>query len=542
MSAWRRAVPWFACALSLLDCGARSDLLPGQVAGGRAGEATQPTGGKDPGGGGRAGGSQGGAQTQGGAGSGGEGMSAVGGSVESGGQGGVSGQAGAGGATGGQGGAPVCGNGLVEGNETCDDGNQSSGDGCKACVGVVSVLAGGSHTCAFLSDGSLRCWGDNYYGQLGREDTANRGDNPAELGDALPALDLGGSATQVSAFFLHSCALLGGGVVKCWGNNYDGQLGLGDQNDRGDQAGEMGANLPAVDLAGTAIAVSAGAYHSCALLEGGSVRCWGSSDLGQLGLGDVLTRGDGANEMGANLPAVDLSGDVVAVSAGLFHTCALLEGGIVKCWGNNANGELGTGDTDRPGDEPGEMGSNLLPIDLDGVASAVVAGWWHNCALLVGGTVKCWGSNYYSQLGIGDTDDRGDQPGEMGQNLPAVDLGGNALALVAGSVHNCALMEGGSVKCWGANDDGRLGLGDVNSRGDVASEMGDNLSPVDLGTGRSAIAIGMAGGAHCCALLDNHTVKCWGFNASGQLGLGDVENRGDVPTETGDFLPSVPIP
>ena len=116
--------------------------------------------------------------------------------------------------------------------------------------------------------------------------------------------------TAISAGRNHTCALLSSGAVKCWGNNYDGQLGLGDTNDRGGGANEMGVNLLAVDLGladgVTVTAISADVYHTCALLSSGAVKCWGNNSDGQLGLGDTNKRGDGANEMGAALPVVDL--------------------------------------------------------------------------------------------------------------------------------------------------------------------------------------------------------------------------------------------
>ncbi|MBN1611251.1 MAG: hypothetical protein JW940_31755, partial [Polyangiaceae bacterium] len=134
----------------------------------------------------------------------------------------------------------------------------------------------------------------------------------------------------------------------------------------------------------------------------------------------------------------------------------------------------------------------------------------------------------------------GDQPGEMGDNLPAVDLGTgrSAVAITAGGGHTCALLDDGSARCWGSNGYGRLGLGDTEDRGGQPGEMGDNLPAVDLGTGRSAVAI-VAGSHHTCALLDGGSLSCWGYNFVGQLGLGATEDRGDQPGEMGDNLYAV---
>lgn len=146
-------------------------------------------------------------------------------------------------------------------------------------------------------------------------------------------------------------------------------------------------------------------------------------------------------------------------------------------------------------------------------------------------------------LGLGDSDSRGDGLLEMGDNLPVVDLGTNrtGLKIAVGFSHTCALLDNGSVKCWGFNNGGQLGLGDDPfPRGDELGEMGDDLPEVGLGASRSAIGIA-SGDYHVCATLDDLTVKCWGRNEAGQLGLGDVLGRGDDAGEMDDNLPVVDI-
>jgi alpha-tubulin suppressor-like RCC1 family protein len=140
--------------------------------------------------------------------------------------------------------------------------------------------------------------------------------------------------------------------------------------------------------------------------------------------------------------------------------------------------------------------------------------------------VKCWGWNEYDNLGLGDRENRGDDADEMGDNLPAVDLGTGrtAKAISVGSTHTCAILDDGTVKCFGYNAWGHLGLGDTEGRGNSASDMGDNLPTVDLGTGRTAMTIS-AGNGRTCALLDDDSVKCWG------RGIGDSAN------EMGNNLP-----
>ncbi len=188
------------------------------------------------------------------------------------------------------------------------------------------------------------------------------------------------------------------------------------------------------------------------------------------------------------------------------------------------------------------MGDNLPAIDLGTgrTATVIVAAWNQTCALLDNGRLKCWGGNEYGQLGLGDTAPRGDQANEMGDNLPAVDLGTGrtATAVDAGWGHTCAIVDSGVTKCWGWNDYGQLGLGDSESRGNTAGEMGDNLPVVNFGAGRTATKVS-AGLSYTCGLLDNATLKCWGRNVEGQLGLGDSESRGNTAGEMGDNLPVV---
>jgi alpha-tubulin suppressor-like RCC1 family protein len=346
----------------------------------------------------------------------------------------------------------------------------------------------------------------------------------------------------------HSCALLQNGTVKCWGRNDFGQLGLGDIVQRGDNAGEMGASLPAVDLGSgrTATAISAGAHHTCALLDNGTVKCWGWNIRGQLGLGDVLNRGDGPSEMGNSLPAVSLGSGrtAVAISAGLTKSCAVLDNGTAKCWGSNTDGQLGQGDVLHRGDGPNEMGDNLPPITLGTgrTVTAISAGGNFACAILDNGATKCWGDNASGQLGQGDMFDRGVNLVGMGDFLPIVDLGPGrtAIAVSLGQVHACAVLDNYAVKCWGSNSSGQLGLGNTVDRGDQLNEMGSNLPAIDLGGASRAVGLA-TGDAHTCARLTDGRVKCWGDNDFGQLGQGDTLQQGDGPSEMGVFLDEVPL-
>lgn len=420
------------------------------------------------------------------------------------------------------------------------------------------ITAGSEHTCALLDDDSVKCWGANNNGQLGQGDTAARGDGPGEMGDNLLKVDLGDifimgapfitTAKSVRAGSGHTCAVLTDGSVKCWGRNDMGQLGLGDTDARGDGAGEMGIVLPTVNLGNgrTALQVSGGQGLTCAVLDNMSVKCWGKNLSGELGLGDTVHRGDNPGEMGDNLPAIDLgNGFSASQVASHTNTCVISSTGQVKCWGYNYYGGLGNGTAYRPGDEPGEM-ARLIPVDLGSGRSArdIAVSSTHSCALLDNGKVKCWGYNSGGELGIESSTDRGGKPGQLGDDLPYVNLGSGlaAIALSAGGSHTCAILDDGTVKCWGNNFSGQLGLGDSASRGANVGEMGDNLPAVELGTGRTATALAL-GYAHSCALLDDNSVKCWGVNDNGELGLGDTITRGNggVGGAMGDALPAVDL-
>ena len=416
--------------------------------------------------------------------------------------------------------------------------NQAAFAGISAC---------GSHTCAILANGSLKCWGANSNGQLGLGDTANRGRAAGEMGSSLPAVDLGtgrsaiavATGTSAPPAQGHTCAILDNATVKCWGGNNVGQLGLGDILTRGDGPGEMGDNLPAVDLGTgrTAVAISVASQKSCALLDDGTIKCWGSSD-----------GGSSPGQMGDNLARVPLgSGRTAqAISTSRYHTCAILDDHSLKCWGPNSVGELAQGDTTVRG-----ASDSIPPINLGSGRTAVALSVGNStsqtcqtCVLLDNCTVKCWGLNSSGQLGQGDIANRGDSLSETGDGLSAIDLGSGrtAIAISASGTTACAVLDNGSLKCWGSGTSGSLGQGDTTTRGDGAGEMGDSLPAINLGSGRTAIAVTTGDGSPTtCARLDNHGVKCWGSNTAGKLGLGDILPRGDGPGEMGDNLPYVDL-
>jgi alpha-tubulin suppressor-like RCC1 family protein len=171
----------------------------------------------------------------------------------------------------------------------------------------ASSIATGSVNCAVLNDATLKCWGQGYEGQLGQPG-GNLGSTPEELA-ALNGVDLGKGRTAKTVVVQHShvCAVLDNGQLKCWGFNGSGQLGLGTTVSVGDAPGDMGDNLHPVNLGGhTVHQVAAGLTHTCAILDDGTLKCWGSNDSGQLGLGDIVARGTTGGAQVVN-PSVDLS-------------------------------------------------------------------------------------------------------------------------------------------------------------------------------------------------------------------------------------------
>ncbi|NOU31374.1 MAG: hypothetical protein HOO96_26040 [Polyangiaceae bacterium] len=415
---------------------------------------------------------------------------------------------------------------------------------------VVQLAAAADRTCAVEARGALKCWGRNTEGQLGLGDTLARGDDPNEMGRALPAVDLGASAqvAQVALGGRHTCAILGDSSLRCWGFNATGELGLGDFNTRGDEAGEMGAALPAVNLGSghTAKEVATGYQHTCAILDDGTLRCWGLNAGGQLGAGNTRNRGGIPTDMGDVL-RVDLGTGRTAkhVTAGAEHTCAILDNDDVKCWGANTSGQLGYGDFSARGDGVGEMGDALKPVDIGPgrKVRAVGAGMQHTCALLDDETVKCWGNTYYGQCGTGDTNNRGDSAGEMGGALRAIDLGQGhrAKGIGVGSDHTCVALDNDELRCFGAGFDGQVGPlpGGFISWGWAVGQMGQNLPSIDVGPSVKVLAVS-AGGTHTCAVLGNQ-VKCFGSNAFGGLGQGDTKGRGRQQAEMGAALAPISV-
>lgn len=392
--------------------------------------------------------------------------------------------------------------------------------------GVSAIAAGGRHSCALDTAGAVKCWGWNFNGQIGDGKSRNNRVTPV----AVTALS-SAAVNRVAAGADYSCALTTTGAVKCWGWNENGQLGDGSNENR----------LAAVDAVGLSsgnTAIATGSSHTCALATGGAARCWGSNAFGQLGNGNraeqlapaavislsagvqgiaaginhtcAVTSGGAAQCWGQNgffqlgdgtdfdrltpTTAVGLGSGVTAVAAGLYHSCALVSGGV-WCWGVNSSGQVGGG-----GEET-SVPVAVFFVDPVSVV-AIAAGLYHSCALTSGGAVKCWGENGSGQIGNGSTID-------VGSPTDVVGLASGVIRIAAGYDHTCALTSGGSVKCWGRNGAGQLGDGSSTSR----------LTPVDV-IGISGATSIAAGSAHTCAVLGTGSARCWGYNIAGQVGDG----------------------
>ncbi len=436
---------------------------------------------------------------------------------------------------------PSTGEGERDGGENREDDDANS-------LPEIQLVAGNNYNCALLrSSGEIKCWGESDLYQLGQMKRENIGDEPNEMGDQLSAIKLDGTRTAkaVSAGLSHTCAILSDDQVKCWGYGRKGMLGQGNEHLIGDEAGEI-ENLATVDLGKdrTAKAVGVGWDHTCALLDNDTVKCWGSGSAGILGNGKKEDLGDSKDETGDNLPTIDFGNGrtAKAISAGGWHTCVILDNDTVKCWGNGRDGLLGQGSEDNLGDEEDEV-KDMPVVDLGNgrTAKAISAGGGHTCAILDDDTVKCWGGNTTGKLGQGHSAPLGAESGEMGDELPVVNLGAGrkAKSISTGGNNTCVVLDNNTAKCWGGGAYGQLGAGKADRIGNNSGEM-EALKPINFGKGRTVKTI-TAGGSHVCALLDDNAIKCMGFGQKGQLGNGSTDNLGDNDDEVGDDLPTVDL-
>lgn len=379
---------------------------------------------------------------------------------------------------------------------------------------VTKIALGGSHSCALVSGGTVKCWGNNYMGQLG-DSLVNMSTLPISINGINQAIQLASGAAN-------NCILNNSNKIKCWGGNEYGQLGDGTSN----------SAIPPTSMnsLNQVIQVAVGSQHSCALKNDATVSCWGANHIGQLG--------DGSDNQ--SFTPVNVSGlsQVTKISAGNYHTCAIINNDKVKCWGLNVWGQLGNGTTNNSNTPVQVLGlANVKQIDAsanmhtcalknDGTVKCwgsnalgqlgdgsitqvdqIAVNDYFTCALIINGTVKCWGNNNSGQLGDGTTNS---------SNAPVSVVGlSNVIKIALGSSFGCALINDGTVSCWGDNRRGQLGNG---------TYINNSLTPVKVKGINRAVKI-VSGENHSCVLNDDNTLKCWGINLKGQIGISKYSYR-----------------
>ncbi len=355
--------------------------------------------------------------------------------------------------------------------------------------------------------------------------------NTHQFDDAIDNGSINGIKRIVSGD-AHTCVLTGQNRVRCWGDNQYGQLGYGNTLDVGDAATRLpyligDVPLPELDPVQQLVA---GANHTCALLQSGLLYCWGRNQAGQLGYNRTDNLGDG--EAVTSFGFVTLGGLATRVAAGGAHTCAIRESGAAKCWGNNQYGQLGYGNTANVGDNEPVSAANNLAFGSGLTLRDLALGAYHTCAVFTSGAVKCWGRGAEGQLGQGTTSSFGDN--EQLTTVPLVSLTGTVRKLATGAIHTCALTDAGTLRCWGYGGFGQIGQifnhpnGNIGvgggNWGDQPNELPSNL-PSDINTG-AAVTDVASNGHHVCALSSDGRLKCWGSGASGQLGYGNSLSQG----------------
>jgi alpha-tubulin suppressor-like RCC1 family protein len=358
--------------------------------------------------------------------------------------------------------------------------------------------AGQSSTCAIYSDDTLRCWGANDMGQLGDGNVTS---------SSIPVLvnfNDGATPIEVAVGGEHACAIMNDGSVRCWGRNDVGQVGRGTICIYGSLAdgcnGNFGITASSTVLLPTdlnATSISAGISHTCALMENGAVYCWGSNSNLQNGDG---TSDDLATPAIASLPVGRYA---VSLGVGNTHSCAVLDNGSAICWGANSFGQLGDGSAGVDGTY------RFVQLPAGRSIVEIRGGGAHTCALLDAGDVACWGRNTHGQLGDGTT---------IGKITPLIiTLPGalTATSLSLGDLHSCAILDSGEIACWGSNQNGLIGGGGQYNTTPSMLVLPDGLSLSSLS----------AGEGHTCGLTSTSRLVCIGDNGAGQLGDGSQINQ-----------------
>lgn len=434
--------------------------------------------------------------------------------------------------------AEACGDGILDSNEECDDANNTDDDGCDAdCTfsDVVQLALGDKHSCALLDTGKVRCWGDNQFGQLGYGNTFDIGDNehPFEAGD----VDLGGErAIKIAAGANHTCAVLENFTAICWGLNTAGQLGYGNIDPVGNDEtpGEVGPVRVLSDNGFFPLDITAGSAHTCAEIVDEfqlttEIVCWGLNAAGQLGYGNTLNVGDNKVLIDLVPRLIGFDGpDVGTITAGGIHNCLLENGGgRIACWGNGAQGQLGLRNTSNIGDNESVSVGDLRVFQDNSFAIDSFGNT--TCAVFVSavdgfGSVRCWGQGAAGNLGYGERETIGDN--EFASAAPFISLGLNIRSVSVGGSIFCALSISGDIICWGGADDSSfLGYGSLSAIGD--DEVPSDVGPLEMGGVVTQVS---TGNNHACAVYDNGRVRCWGVGLDGRLGYRSTINLGGAET------------
>ena len=354
------------------------------------------------------------------------------------------------------------------------------------------VLAvGGQHACAVIEN-ATRCWGKGTDGQLGIGVTP---------GDTTPVM-VAGAPVLVSlvAGAAHTCGLDSEGNAYCWGSNRDGQLGTLDQIE---VCPLPCATTPRSVAGGLRFQVlAAGPAHTCGVTLEGSAYCWGMNDLGQLGT-------TAANESCVRGPCsrvpirVQTERTFRAVTAAIYHTCALDPAGAAFCWGF----QLGT--REKMHIHP-EFSPEVTAMPGGLAFQQISAGGWHTCGTTNAATY-CWGID---AIGAG--------PSPLESDVPvAVGSGRRFKTVYSGGATSCGLEENGAAYCWGPNTDGEVGTEPVGStiRYDLPTPVSGGLRFTSLAAGQSSY----------CGVTTSETIACWGRGTSGELGSGHEDSSTPVP-------------
>jgi len=299
-------------------------------------------------------------------------------------------------------------------------------------IEATAIDSGARHSCALTNDRTIRCWGDNQLGQAG-DGSGVSYTTPVTVSGISPNLALE-DVRQVTSGVFHNCAILQDYTAVCWGLNNSGELGDGSTVNKSTPVAVSGSisNFEQLSAGGHSISPSA---FTCGLVDNGTVYCWGENNQGQLG--DNSTTDNSTPDLVMGLT------NVASISAGGRHVCAVQDNGSGLCWGDNLYGQLGDNSTTG---QDNYMATNIVGNDN---FSAISAGYYHTCGLLVDSSVRCWGDNRYGQLGDNSTTNR---------EIPTAVSGiTSATAISSGDYHTCAVLADQSVKCWGYNNYGQLG-------------------------------------------------------------------------------------